>query len=172
MKRRWMIVVMILLLIIEGTVMPWIIPGKWELRLIPHFVFVIVLFYGMYTSRYLALVMGLIFGLLHDVIHYGNMIGVYSFSMGLCGYLIGKVFGGKRLGIGWMMLVVMLGSWLFDSMTFSIYTMFRVNHMSYQWALFYHIIPSMFLQLAFALLVYVPVRRMLDEGFRLKREED
>jgi rod shape-determining protein MreD len=171
MKRRWMIVVMILLLIIEGTVMPWIIPGDWKLRIIPHFVFVIVLFYGVYTSRYLALVMGLVFGLLHDVIHYGNMIGVYSFSMGLCGYLIGKVFGDKRLGIGWMMLIVVLGSWLFDSTTYLIYTMFRVNHMSYDWALFYHIIPSVFLQLAFALLVYVPVRRTLDIGFR-KHDED
>ncbi|OPA80347.1 rod shape-determining protein MreD [Paenibacillus selenitireducens] len=171
MKRRWMIVVMILLLMIEGTVMPWIIPGDWKLRIIPHFVFVIVLFYGVYTSRYLALVMGLVFGLLHDVIHYGNMIGVYSFSMGLCGYLIGKVFGDKRLGIGWMMLIVVLGSWLFDSTTYLIYTMFRVNHMSYDWALFYHIIPSVFLQLAFALLVYVPVRRTLDIGFR-KHDED
>jgi len=172
MNRKWMIVVMILLLIIEGTVMPWIIPVEWRMRVIPHFVFIIVLFYAVYTTRYLALVMGLIFGLLHDVIHYGNMIGVYSFSMGLCGYLIGKVFGEKRLGIGWMVVISILGSWMFDSIIYLIYTMFKVNHMSYDWALAYQIIPSSFLQLLFALIVYVPVRKVLDQEFRPKLEED
>lgn len=172
MKRRWLIIAMVVLLIIEGTVMPWIIPGEWKLRLVPHFVYIVILLYAVYANRYTALMLGLIFGLLHDMIHYGNMLGVYSFSMGLCAYVIGKIFGERKLGMGAMMIVVLISSFALDSSIYFIYTMFRVNHLPYQWMIYYQMIPSLFLQLFFALIVYVPIRKLLDGGYRSSVEEE
>jgi rod shape-determining protein MreD len=45
---------------------------------------------------------------------------------------------------------------------FFIYKVFRITGASYAWALLNHILPSLFLQLAFALACYVPVRRMFE----------
>lgn len=171
MQRKWLILLLIVLFLIEGTVMPWIIPDAWQTRIVPHFVFVVILFYAVYRHRYVGLGLGLIFGLLHDIVYYGHMIGVYSFSMGISAYLIGRLTGGKRIMFGWMMFIVLLGNCLFDTAVFAVYSLFRVTHQPYDWALLHHIIPSLFLQLLFALIVYVPVRRALD-GDRKKTEEE
>lgn len=172
MRIKWLVLLMVFLFLIEGTVMPWIIPGDWKMRIVPHFVFVMVLFFGMLMNRYVAMTLGLIFGLLHDVIHYGHMIGVYSFSMGVCGYLVGKLFESRRLSIGGMMFVIVLGNWVFDTLVYGIYTLFLINHKPYDWALIHHIIPSLFLQLLFSLIIYVPVRRSFENLRSPSREDE
>ncbi|MNJ51488.1 hypothetical protein D3C77_467950 [compost metagenome] len=61
-----------------------------------------------------------------------------------------------------MMIVVMIGSLLLDSILFGTYSLFELTHQPYTWALMNHIIPNVFVHFVFALAIYVPLRRQLE----------
>ncbi|WP_433945885.1 rod shape-determining protein MreD [Paenibacillus sp. SN-8-1] len=173
MARRYvMTLLLFLLFIVETTIVPLLIPGAWQTRIIPHLVFVVILFSAVYDHRYIALMLGLAFGMLHDVVFYGIMIGTYSFSMGLSGYLMGLVFRSRRASLLVMMIVVVIGSLLMDSMVFGIYTIFKIYKLPYTYALVDHIIPTMIVQLIFALAIYVPLRRQIDKLVKRRPQEE
>ncbi|MCM3129937.1 MULTISPECIES: rod shape-determining protein MreD [unclassified Paenibacillus] len=161
-RKQLLIILLFVLFIIEGTVVPWIIPDSWLPRIGHNFVFIAILFVTVYYHRHSALVLGIIFGLLHDVVFYGHMIGPYSFAMGLTAYLIGLFFKSPRATMPVMMMMVILGSLLFDTILFFTYKLFRLNQESYNWALLEYMIPTVFIHFIFALIIYVPLRKQLD----------
>ncbi|WP_019638285.1 rod shape-determining protein MreD [Paenibacillus fonticola] len=162
-KRKYVLILLLFLLfIIEGTVVPWIIPDSWQMRIVPHLAYVAILFVTVYDNRHSGLVLGLIFGLLQDVVFYGAMIGAYSFAMGLSSYLLGLVFRSPRAPLPLMMIVVVIGSLLLDSILFGTYSLFELTHEPYTWALVNYIFPTVFVNFAFALAIYVPLRRQLE----------
>ncbi|MNR33310.1 hypothetical protein D3C85_1509740 [compost metagenome] len=110
--------------------------------------------------------------MLHDVVFYGIMIGTYSFSMGLSGYLMGLLFRSRRASLLVMMIVVVIGSLLMDSMIFGIYTIFKINKLTYTYALRDYIVPNMIVQLIFALAIYVPLRRQIDKLVKRRPQEE
>jgi rod shape-determining protein MreD len=150
------------LFIVEGTIVPWLIPGSWQTRLFPHLVFVCIMFFSIYENRYSGLILGLLFGLLHDVVFYGALIGAYSFAMGFTGYLVGVPSKSRPIPLPMMLICIISGSLLLDSTLFGIYSLFELTHQSYSWALVNHIIPNLFVQFVFALIIYVPLRRQLE----------
>ncbi|MFD1955372.1 rod shape-determining protein MreD [Paenibacillus thailandensis] len=153
---------MLLLFIVEGTVMPWIIPAGYTSRIVPHFVFVVVIFCSLYSNRHRALLLGAGFGLLQDVVYFGHMIGPGAFVTGLLGYYTGVLLENKRCTLLAALSVIGINYIVYDSVMYGIYYAFRISTETYAWALLDHILPSLFLQLAFALLVYVPLRRFLE----------
>lgn len=161
-RRPVLILLLFLLFILQGTILPWLIPNVWEMRIIPNLVFIVILFVTVYHHRHTALLLGLSFGMLHDVIFYGRIIGAHSFAMGLSAYLIGLIFQIPRAPLPLMMTVVLLGSLLEDSMLFAIYSVFNLNNEPYSWALLNHMMPTMLFHFAFALLLYIPLRRQLE----------
>ncbi|WP_028561855.1 rod shape-determining protein MreD [Paenibacillus pinihumi] len=172
MKLHWIILIMFVLFLLEGTIVSWLVPEEWTHRLIPHFVFVFVLFSSMYAGRHVALFLGLAFGMLQDIVFYGHIIGVHSFSMGLCGYLAGLLLEYKRAPMLTAISVIGMGCLLLDTVTFMIYTVFQINKQPYVWALTHHILPSLFLQLIFALIFYIPARRWFEGAYRKKTKEE
>ncbi|GIO87136.1 hypothetical protein J25TS5_40680 [Paenibacillus faecis] len=161
-RRTILILLLFVLFILEGTVLPWFIPEAWETRINPHLVYIAILFFSIYEDRHTGLILGLCFGLLHDVVFYGAMVGTYSFAMGLCGYLIGLLSRSKQTPLPLMLIFVITGSLLFDSIIFGTYSLFGVVHEPYSWAVMHHIIPNVFVQFLFALLIYVPLRKQLE----------
>lgn len=153
---------MLLIFIIEGAIMPWIIPEGYGDRFIPHFIFVIVLYSALYGNRHQALLLGAGFGLLQDIVYYGHMIGGHFFIMGLIGYFTGVLLERKRATVMTALTVIGFACILYDTTLFYIYKVFRITDASYAWALLNHILPSLFLQLAFALACYVPIRLMFE----------
>lgn len=168
-----LILLLFVLFIVEGTIIPWLIPGGWQYRLSPNLVFIVILFVSVYYHRHTALVLGIIFGLLHDIIFYGAMIGPYSFAMGCAAYLMGLIFQAPRAPMPIMMTVVLLGSLLFDSTLFGIYQLFQLNVHSFNWALTQYMIPNLCVHFLFALIIYVPMRKQFELlGGRPKKEEN
>ncbi|QAY65162.1 rod shape-determining protein MreD [Paenibacillus protaetiae] len=163
---------MLLLFIVEGTIMPWVIPAGYTTRIVPHFVFVVVIFSALYSNRHRALFLGAGFGLLQDVAYYGHMIGPNLFFMGILGYYTGVLFENKRVTLLAALSVIGINYILYDSMMYGIYFAFRITNESFAWALMDHILPSLFLQLAFALLVYVPLRKHLESAVKKKLDKD
>ncbi|NMO95310.1 rod shape-determining protein MreD [Paenibacillus lemnae] len=163
MKRQHvMILLLFVLFILQGTIGFWLTPPSLQGKVSPNLLFVAILFATIYYHRHTGLVLGLIFGLLHDVVYYGEMIGTYSFAMGVSAYIIGLIFKTPRAPLPVMMTAVILGSLLFDSMLFGVYKLFRINPDSYNWALLNQMLPDLLIHFAFALLIYVPVRKQLD----------
>ncbi|GKU75719.1 rod shape-determining protein MreD [Paenibacillus sp. L3-i20] len=172
MSMNRIVCLILLLFVIEGTLIPWFIPDGFGDRIIPHFVFVIVLFSALYGSRHQALLLGAGFGLLQDIVYYGHLLGAHFFIMGLIGYFTGMLLERKRVTIMMALTVVGFACILYDTTLFFIYKVFRISNVDYAWALLNHILPSLFLQLAFALLCYVPVRRMFESRVASSSEKD
>lgn len=172
MRRRWVILIMLLLFIVEGSLMPWLIPADWLGRLVPQFTFVFVLYASLYAGRHAALMLGVSFGLLQDLVFYGHLIGVHAFAMGLCGYVVGLLLSFKRIPMLTVLSLIGMACLLYDSIIYAMYRVFRVTHDTYVLALMQHILPSLFLQLAFALAFYVPARRWFSDFGQKKPLDD
>ncbi|MGG0823906.1 rod shape-determining protein MreD [Paenibacillus turicensis] len=162
-RRKYILLLLLFLLfIIEGTIIPWLIPGFLQNRIAPHLVYVVILFVTVYYDRHTALILGFSFGMLHDIVYYGALIGTYSLAMGCSCYILGLIFRSHRAPMPLMLIVTLLGSLLFDSIVYGVYLVFEITHLPFSWALSNHIIPTMFFHFAFALMIYVPLRRQLE----------
>ncbi|WP_426448672.1 rod shape-determining protein MreD [Paenibacillus sp. S-38] len=169
--KLWLI--LFLLFLLESTLMPWLIPAAWQshIQIIPHFVLVIVIYIGLYINRHTALAFGLVFGILHDFIHYAPMLGPVAFGMGLAGYLAGLMQGRIYSSILISMLVIGAGNLFYDAVLFALYRLFRVTHVDFQWMFLHQMLPSMLINLLFALAIYVPARRLFESLPVVSKEE-
>jgi rod shape-determining protein MreD len=164
MTRHLIWILLLVLLLLQGTVIPWILPVSWQgaTRVDPHLMLTVVLYLGLHVGRHTALAYGIGFGLLHDFLFYGNMIGVYSFGMGLAGYLAGLMQRFARPSLLFNLVVVGFGQFLFDVINLALNRLFKTTSMPFDYALMHQMLPSLLLNLAFALLIYVPVRKYLE----------
>ena len=167
-----LIITLLILFIIEGSILPWFIPSSWQTRLIPHLVYVVILYVSVYESRHKALLWGVIFGLLHDIIYYGYMIGTYSFAIGFSAYLVGLIFKPGRTPLPFMMIAVLIGSLLLDSILFGTYKLFELDSLPYNWELINHMVPNMIFHFVFALVIYVPIRRLVEGNVYRSRSQE
>ncbi|MBW7455801.1 rod shape-determining protein MreD [Paenibacillus sepulcri] len=172
MSIQRIILVMLLFFISEGTIFYWILPDGLVGRVVPHFTLAFVLFAAMYRGRHSAVILGLSFGLLQDLAFYGRIIGVESFTFGLVGYLSGLLLENKRSTLLMALSMVGLFTFINDTVVHFIYRVFRLTSLSYEWAIFDHILPSLFLQLLFSLLMYVPARRWFEGSLKKNKEDD
>lgn len=162
-RRPILILLLFVLFILEGSVVPWLIPDSWQSRIVPNLVYIVILFVAVYNHRHSALVLGLSFGMLHDIVYYGQIMGTYSFAMGFSAYLMGFIFQAPRAPMPIMMTVIVLGSLVLDSTLYGIYTIFQLSHTTYDWVLVNHILPNLFLHFVFGLVIYVPLRSQLEK---------
>lgn len=172
MSMNRIVLLMLAIFVLEGSLMPWLIPADYADRIIPHFTFVLVIFAGLYASRYHALFLGMSFGLLQDIIYYGHVIGPHFFFMGLIGYAVGKLLERRKATLLLAIAVVGFACLAYDSALQFVYSTFKITNGSYPWALIQYILPSLFLQLVFTLCIYVPVRKMFEKRARAGESSD
>lgn len=175
MQRAALSVGLFALFLLEGTILKWIIPVVWQKQVIvsTHFVLVVILFIGIYLDRRSALVYGVLFGLLHDIVYYGpTMIGTYSFAMGLAGYLSGLLTLRSRSNLLSSVIVLAVGNFVFEGIVYALYRVFQITQEPLNWLFFRYMLPSVLINLLFALLVYVPLRKWLEDMPRHRTEED
>ncbi|UVI28120.1 rod shape-determining protein MreD [Paenibacillus spongiae] len=172
MSMQRIIPVMLLFFFLEGTVFYWLLPGDWVSRVVPHFTLAFVLFASLYRGRHTAVFLGFSFGLLQDIVFYGNLIGVHSFAMGLIGYLTGFLMERKRSTLLMALTIITLSTLVYETVIYFVYRVFRLTHQTFEWALIDHIIPSLFLQIGFVLVMYVPVRRWFEGISKKKGDEE
>ncbi|WP_166238843.1 rod shape-determining protein MreD [Paenibacillus turpanensis] len=171
-QRYFYWIALFILFLLEGSLVPWILPVAWQstIHAAPHLVLVGVLFLGVFTNRHLALFTGLAFGFLHDIVHYGIMIGVHAFALGLCGYLAGVLTLSARRPFVVVMTIVTVCSACFELALYLIYHVFQVHSMSFNKAFTTIMLPSLLITLLFSLVIYAPARKLLQQ-FKEKSEE-
>jgi rod shape-determining protein MreD len=164
MSKSWIYVCLAVTFLLEGTLLQWLVPGAWQSKIYvaPHFMLVFVLYIGLYMNRHTALIYGLVIGLFQDFIYYSPMLGPISFSMGLTGYLAGLMHGRVYSSIVVSMMVIAMGNLAYESIIYALYRLFRVTHVELQWVFLHQMLPSMLINLLFALAVYVPLRKYFE----------
>ncbi|EJW17050.1 rod shape-determining protein MreD [Paenibacillus alvei] len=172
MNRNWMIVFMFILFLMEGSLLPVLIPDAWQGRIVPQLVFIVILYHAVYHHRHAALMMGLGFGFLQDIVYYGHMLGPHTFSMGLLGYLTGLLFASRHTAMISMMIISVFGTFAYQTMLYAAYRLFGLHGMTFEYAIFDFMIPSLIVQLIFSLAIYVPMRRWFDHLSGKKSTED
>ncbi len=165
MHRKIVWGVIFLLFLLEGSLLPWMIPSAWRgnVSVTPHLVLVAIIYVSIYLNRYSALIFGLFFGFLQDFVYYGHMIGVYAFSLGLTGYLCGLFFGRSHIHILPSMLLMAFGNLLYEAAVYGCYRLFNVINSPFEWAFTHQMLPSILFNLLLALLIYVPVRKLFEK---------
>ncbi|MBA2939300.1 MULTISPECIES: rod shape-determining protein MreD [Paenibacillus] len=168
MTRHLLWLILLGLFILQGSIVVWLIPSAWQssVHVTPHFTLVFILFIGLFHHRHSALIYGLLFGLLHDFNYYGAMLGVYSFGMGLTGYLAGLAQRRQPNLIFYNLLIIGVGLLLFEFIDFGINHLFKLIDIELKFALTHYMLPSVLFNLLFALICYVPIRKLL-EGKRI-----
>lgn len=164
MLRTWITLILFGLFVLEGAVMPWLLPEMWldSIMIRPHLVFVVILYISIYLNRHIALGFGLGFGLLQDFIYLGPMIGTHSFNFGLTSYLIGLIFQGVHIRLVSSLFFIAVGNFMFECIHYGLYRMFELISISFQYALLHQMIPSVLFNLLFALIIYVPFRKIVE----------
>lgn len=171
MQRFVLTLTVLLLFVLEGTVVQVFATSTWGLSwmTVPRFALVCCIFISMFLGRREGLYYGLAFGFLQDVL-YGQVIGIYTMSMMVASYFAGLIVLLFQRGFGMVLVtsaVILFGhEWLLYSM----FRLFANAPFDVQWMLTRQILPSVILNLVFALLMYVPLMRMCDKIQARKRD--
>lgn len=162
MRTNWVVLFTLLLIVIESSVVPWLVPGPWSDRLLPHLSFIMTLLVAGFAGRHRAFLFGLSFGLLQDILFYGHLIGPYGFGMGLVGYLAGLISERRiQTTLGYFIWLMIIGGILLDTIVYYIYYLFELTELTYGHIFYWQVAPTALLQVLIALLIYIPFRRYL-----------
>ncbi|THF83799.1 rod shape-determining protein MreD [Cohnella fermenti] len=164
MRMNRTILLTLLLLMVQTSIFPWLVPSSWSARVLPHLPLVMTVFVALFGGRYKAFFFGLGFGLLEDVLFFGELLGTYGFAMAFIGYFIGLVGERRSHLISFMLISIGVGSLAMDTIVYFVYKMFRLTGDTYLFALYWQIVPTLLAHIAFALLLYVPIRRKLAKA--------
>ncbi|MFD0694109.1 rod shape-determining protein MreD [Paenibacillus sp. GCM10027628] len=164
MTRHLLWLILLGLFVLQGSIVHWLIPSSWQAQVYvaPHFTLVFILFIGLFHHRHTALIYGLLFGLLQDFNYYSSILGIYSFGMGLSGYLAGLTQRRQPNLIFYNLLITGIGLLSFELINYGINRLFKLINIQFEFALTHYMLPSVLFNLLFALLCYVPMRKLLE----------
>ncbi len=172
MKRSMIWWIMLMLFLLEGSLLPWVIPGGLQSQIAPHLVLIAVIFCGFFVGRHYAMAAGLLFGFMHDILYYGYMLGIYAFAAGLTGYGAGLFPNRHHWNVMHVLAATAGGLIFFDAVVYLLYTFFVINEESWTWLLLHRFLPSLAFNLLMALLLYVPIRTLLERVGSTSKQED
>ncbi|WP_347549418.1 rod shape-determining protein MreD [Pseudalkalibacillus hwajinpoensis] len=173
MKRLLLSGTLFVLFLIEGTVFQVFAPEQYDFgfQLIPRFVTVIVVMIGMILSPAYGVLYGIIFGLLHDLI-YTDLVGVYMFGIAVAAYIIG--YFSKAFHLNWFTTLILglLGVSMVEFYVYELFALINVTDLAFDSFFYKRYLPSLILNGVFLLIVYYPVKRLLEELSESRRQEN
>ncbi|MFC0469418.1 rod shape-determining protein MreD [Halalkalibacter kiskunsagensis] len=163
MSRFYIPAVVFFLLVIEGTLFQLITPYQHDIdvTLVPRFIVVMLVFIGIHSGRYSSIIYGLILGLVYDIV-YTQLLGVYMFGFGFIGYAFAYTY--KRVQDSFLLhlLLVTLAVSIFEYYQFGLYRLIGVTDLSAVLFFYERFLPGLVLNIAFAILVYFPVKKLFQ----------
>ncbi|USG64133.1 rod shape-determining protein MreD [Brevibacillus ruminantium] len=170
MSRFLLTLTLLLLFILEGTVIQFVSPSSWGLSwmAVPRFALVGTLLISMFLGRREGLYYGLAIGLLHDVL-YGQVVGLYLVTMMVASYFAGLIVLLFQRGFAMIMVTCCLILFGHEWLLYSIHRLFATAPYDVHWMLNRQILPTVALNVFFALLIYVPMKN-LCQAVNAKRD--
>lgn len=173
MKKFSLPLILFLIVVLEGVALK-LLPATiaiGETYLIPHWVFIVLLFYAMFYDRehtYYSIIYAAIFGLLIDIV-YTNVLGVYMFSYALVIYLLHEIAKVLHGNIIVMILLGAFGIAIVDVLINTIYLVIGVSDVIWSTYLLYRLLPTVLLNLLFLIPFYPLMTAQLKKWQREHR---
>jgi rod shape-determining protein MreD len=145
------------LLVLEGTVLQWVLPQAWgsTIVIVPQLVVAGVVILSLFRGERAGLIYGFGFGLLYDVV-YGPVLGMHAFTMAAVGYFAGLISRQFAPGAIVSLLTTSLSITVHLVMTYGLFRLFGLTDMDWNQALVYHVAPSV----VFNVVAALPVDRV------------
>ncbi|MGP4074546.1 rod shape-determining protein MreD [Halobacillus sp. K22] len=167
MKRYYISLICLLLLVMQGTAMS-LLPSKLvysNLLMTPHWVLIFLLIVAIFFDRdktYYAVWYGLVFGLLLDIVYTG-ILGVYMVTYALVIYVIhgiNKMIHSNFIGAS---LLVILAIILSDTLLYVIYSFVKITSMPWGTYLILRLLPTVAANMIFFVILYPVVKDRITQ---------
>lgn len=161
MSRFLLTLTLLLLFLLEGTVIQFVSPSAWGLSwlTVPRFALVGTLLISMFLGRREGLYYGLAIGLLHDLL-FGQVVGLYMMTMMVASYFAGLIVILFQRGFAMVLVTCSLILFGHEWLLYSVHRLFSTAPVDVRWMLHWQILPTVGLNLLFALLVYAPLKNL------------
>lgn len=166
MKRIIIPLILFLLLVSEGVALELLPVSllKGDLAIVPHWVFVFLLFLAIFYDRentYFSVLYGLLFGLLIDIVYTG-VLGVYMFSYAFVIYIVHGLTKMLHANFFVSVLLGMIGLILCEISINAIYTVVGISDMIWKDYLIYRMVPTVIANILFLIALYPIMMKRLN----------
>lgn len=166
MKRYFIALFCLLLLVMQGMAMGWLPSGLVysNILITPHWVLVFVFFIAIFYDRdhtYAAVWFGLGFGLLIDVVYTG-VLGVYMVSYALVAYVVHGLNRWLHSSFIGASLLTIIGVALADTSLYIIYSFVQVAEMTWADYATLRLLPTLAANMIFFIILYPLVKERLS----------
>lgn len=164
MKQFKLFIILFLLFLIEGTIMPHLVPYQTgdHYEIVPAFVMVAVLMIAFFGNVRWGMRYAVLFGLLTDIVN-TSVIGVYAFSMGLSLYITYLLSRWVNLNLMMTLALSVFGVLLLQTEVYLIYLMIGVTTQTMASFLIWRLPTTLGFNAVFALILFFPFRHFLTE---------
>ncbi|MDG5786850.1 rod shape-determining protein MreD [Evansella sp. AB-P1] len=172
MIRYVLFLILFLLFILEGSVFQIFAPDQFGVPYLftPRWVFLIIIFAGIFRGRMVGTVYGIIFGVMYDVI-YMSVLGVYAFGMGFIAYLLSISIPIFQRNLIIAIITAVLAVITLDYYVYGMMLLLGITTVEHAEFFNVRFLPSLLLNVAFISVFAYPLRK----GFyylRQKQEEE
>ncbi|PYZ93624.1 rod shape-determining protein MreD [Salipaludibacillus keqinensis] len=157
--RYSMFIALFILFILEGTVYQVFAPdfhGS-AYQLIPRWMFMLILVAGIHRGRGNGLLYGITFGVLYDII-YSQVLGVYTFGMGLIAYVFSNSIPFFKDNLAVLILTVVVGVGLLEYYIYGMMTLLGKTSLAHETFLSTRFIPTLIMNFLVITVFAFPLR--------------
>ena len=172
MKKFLLPLLFLFLLIFESIFVQYLPDGIFgkDRILVPHFLFVALLFLTIFVGKKKGVIYAAIFGLLFDVI-YVEIIGIYLFLYPFISYLVSKIMHIMQANFIIAFLVSLFAVALLEVGVYEMDYLIHVTNLDFMSFLTLRFYPTVVLNAAFIILAGYPLKRLFENHLESLRDE-
>ncbi|MDQ0256515.1 rod shape-determining protein MreD [Evansella vedderi] len=173
MTRYYLFMVLFVLFIIEGTTFQIFAPDQYgvEYLFIPRWVFLVIIFAGIFRGRGTGTFYGITFGVMYDVI-YTSLLGIYTFGMGLIAYLLSLSIPFFQKNLTVAVLTSILAITVLDYYVYGMMYLLGLTVIDHHEFLTVRFIPSLIMNMIIISIFAYPLRKWFHFLKRRMEEEE
>ncbi|WP_342432462.1 rod shape-determining protein MreD [Neobacillus sp. FSL H8-0543] len=164
MKKFLLPLLFLFLFILESLFVQYIPPVMFGQNyiLVPHFLFVGILFLTIYAGRKYGIIYGAIFGLVFDIV-WIEIIGIYFFLFPFVAYLVSKIMHLLQNHVVIAFLVSLVGIALLELGVYEMDFLIHVTNLEFMSFIRMRLYPSLILNAVFIIIAAYPLKRHFEK---------
>ncbi|MFJ5715525.1 rod shape-determining protein MreD [Neobacillus sp. NPDC093127] len=138
--------------------------------LVPHFLFVAILFLTIFVDKKQGIIYAAIFGLLFDIV-YVEIIGIYLFVYPFISYIISKIMQILQTNMIIAFLSTLFGIALLEVGVYEMNHLIHVTNVDFMSFINLRLYPTLILNAAFIIIAGYPLKRLFEKHAEALRVE-
>jgi rod shape-determining protein MreD len=171
--RRILLPVLFTMLFILESIFLELTPEKQLITdriLVPHLLFIGLIFLTIYGNRNLGIIYGFIFGFIFDVV-YIEIIGIYLCLFPLIAYVISKLMQMLQTNVFIVSVVTLLGVAMLEVGVYEMNFLIHLTTMGFKNFLELRLLPTALLNLIFIIILAYPLKKQFEKlAIQLRNE--